>query len=148
MEPWGLFYLKPKSFFFQQSTNNDQRRQRTNEKERRGLGSGHRRLVHKREGAARPWPCPRCQRSSSTAGRGSSCSWAAMEEDALELAPRVWMAMERVEEVRKRLRGRLSIHFKMAGAWDTRWQPSAMVGAQQLHRGRVGISSSMWPSSE
>jgi hypothetical protein len=29
------------------------------------------------------------------------------------------MAMEREEEVRKRLRGRFSIHFKMAGAWDT-----------------------------
>jgi len=50
-----------------------------------------------------------------------------MAEHALELAQRVWMAMERAEEVRKRLRGRLSIHFKMAGAWDTGWQPSAMV---------------------
>jgi len=32
--------------------------------------------------------------------------------------------------------------------WDTRWQPSGMVGAQQLYGGRVGISSSTWRASE
>jgi len=129
-----LFHISTRDpSFFQ--TNEERRQRTTNRAEGRALGFGHRRLVQAREGAARPWSCPRGQ-SSSIAGGSRSSSWAAMAEHALELAQRVCMAMKRAEEVRKRLRGRLSIHFKMAGAWDTWWQPSAMVECS-VHGGHV-----------